>query len=59
MKITRTSLSDRVAAELQAMIRSGEYKPGDIKLEHPLNAPLPIVVTFEGMFSSPFKPLQF
>ena len=29
MKITRTSLSDRVAAELQAMIRSGEYKPGD------------------------------
>ena len=28
MKITRTSLSDRVAAELQAMIRSGEYKPG-------------------------------
>lgn len=29
MKIERTSLSDRVAEELQAMIRSGEYKPGD------------------------------
>lgn len=29
MKIERTSLSDRVAEELQAMIRSAEYKPGD------------------------------
>ena len=29
MKIERTSLSDRVAEELQTMIRSAEYKPGD------------------------------